>query len=89
MTIETPVGKLKRLLIEKLTDVMENGVTAITKQGEVVTLAPDAAMMNATLNAVKTFHAEAGETTQGIPAAVESMFARYQERKGNAARADA
>lgn len=56
-----PVGRLKKALIEHLTDTIENGATAVDGEtGEVVKLTCPANILAVAAKVVKDFHEESG-----------------------------
>jgi hypothetical protein len=85
---ETRVGKLKRLLIDELTDALENGVKATDDDGNLIKLTPSEKILNVVLATVKTFHSEVGEVVDLQADHLTDALSRFRDRP-HSKRADA
>jgi hypothetical protein len=78
---ETKVGKVKRLLIERVTSILETGVMDHTDEGEPIVRAGSDKDLRLALDVVKTFHAEVGETTEKTATQLSGVLAKFRERE--------
>lgn len=81
MADETKVGKVKRLLLERVTSILEDGVLAENDEGHTFVRAGSDKDLRLALDVVKTFHSEVGEQTDTKAKEVSAALARYRDRK--------
>lgn len=87
MADETRVGRIKRLLLERVTSIVEDGVLAENDEGQRFVRAGSDKDLRLALDVVKTFHSEVGEQTDVKAKELSGALARFKDRE-TAARAN-